>query len=249
MLVLKKQAKRSISASIRGTLQRAPLTTPCTASLSELQHIMSLAPPYIPRSIRQVDQSTTEANMSELPPNASALANNDTRFRVQDVNSWLNSIQQNHLNSSTNNHHPIEEIAQPSNSIEQQLQLQDQDQQNQMLILASEQMGSGNGNGESNSERRNNQNELYEEINQVDDLSTIPRSLDDQMSTNQESKSDRSPRVTIEYSSSPLPIEILNGGDSHIIDGPIVLGGDRVSVGSRPNSARPMSAKKSIVSL
>eukprot|EP00604_Paraphysomonas_vestita_P003083 CAMPEP_0174818922 /NCGR_PEP_ID=MMETSP1107-20130205/1868_1 /TAXON_ID=36770 /ORGANISM="Paraphysomonas vestita, Strain GFlagA" /LENGTH=396 /DNA_ID=CAMNT_0016031525 /DNA_START=1361 /DNA_END=2551 /DNA_ORIENTATION=- len=236
------QAKRSISASIRGTLQRAPLTTPCTASLPELQHIMSLAPPYIPRSIRQVDQSTTEPNMSDMPlPSSSIQTNTDNRFRIQDVNSWLNSIQQ---NQSPNEFHanPVEESGLNGQGVsEEQVQ--------QELLLPSDHPQLNSPFEEQNraieqsrieviSDESKEINENLNSIQNIDDLSTI----------NQESKSERSPRVTIEYSSSPLPVEILSGGDPHPIDVPIVLGGDRVSVGSRPSSARPASAKKVMIS-
>ena len=94
----------------------------------------------------------------------------------------------------------------------------------------------------------NNQDNQVDDIQNINEHSTNPKSNSDSIAINQESKSDRSGRVTIEYSSSPLPVEIVGSGDSQLIDGPIVLGGDRVSVGSRPSSARPMSAKKVMVS-
>lgn len=202
---------------------------------------MSLAPPYIPRSIRQVDQSTTEPNMSDMPlPSSSIQTNTDNRFRIQDVNSWLNSIQQ---NQSPNEFHanPVEESGLNGQGVsEEQVQ--------QELLLPSDHPQLNSPFEEQNraieqsrieviSDESKEINENLNSIQNIDDLSTI----------NQESKSERSPRVTIEYSSSPLPVEILSGGDPHPIDVPIVLGGDRVSVGSRPSSARPASAKKVMV--
>jgi len=55
------QARRSFSASLKGTLQRAPNRVPCTASLNELQEVMALAPPYIPKSIRNVPDEGSPA--------------------------------------------------------------------------------------------------------------------------------------------------------------------------------------------
>ena len=49
------QVRRSLSASLKGTLQRAPAGIPCTASLDRLQEIMALAPPFVPKSIRSAD--------------------------------------------------------------------------------------------------------------------------------------------------------------------------------------------------
>ena len=49
------QVRRSLSASLKGTLQRAPSGIPCSASLARLQAIMALAPPFVPKSIRNVD--------------------------------------------------------------------------------------------------------------------------------------------------------------------------------------------------
>ena len=49
------QVRRSLSASLKGTLQRAPTGIPCSASLARLQAIMALAPPFVPKSIRNAD--------------------------------------------------------------------------------------------------------------------------------------------------------------------------------------------------
>jgi hypothetical protein len=46
-------AKRSLAASVRGTLNRLPSAIPCNASLSRLQEIMALAPVSLPKSARQ----------------------------------------------------------------------------------------------------------------------------------------------------------------------------------------------------
>lgn len=199
---------------------------------------MSLAPPYIPRSIRQVDQSTTEPNMSEIPqPSSTVHTNTDNRFRIQDVNLWLNNFQQNQpMNDGEFPNQPEHERDGDGAGVgggageasEQQLPLEPL---NQFLLPEHPQL---------DDERR---------MNQTMDEEGVKEENQNNNQQQQESKLDRSTRVTIEYSSPPLPVEIVSG-DHSVVDGPIVLGGDRLlSVGSRPNSARPMSAKKVMVSV
>lgn len=53
------QVRKTLSASLKGTLQRAPSGIPCTASLARLQEIMALAPPFVPKSIRSADPGGT----------------------------------------------------------------------------------------------------------------------------------------------------------------------------------------------
>jgi predicted component of type VI protein secretion system len=53
------QVRKTLSASLKGTLQRAPAGIPCTASLDRLQDIMALAPPFVPKSIRSADPGGT----------------------------------------------------------------------------------------------------------------------------------------------------------------------------------------------
>lgn len=172
-------------------MQRAPLTTPCTASLEELQHIMSLAPPYIPRSIRQVDQTN--------PDVVSESAHDPPGFRVTDVNSWLNSIQ-NQAVSNVSAHAMNAQHSAPS--------------ARENVVISS---GIGS---------------IIEAppLSELESGEMVAQSVP--------------PARSIEFSSTPLPHEVVSGGQS-VIDTPIVLGGDRIS--SRPNSARPASSHRHMV--
>jgi hypothetical protein len=234
---LSSQAKRSISASIRGTFQRAPLSTPCTASLSQLQHIMSLAPPYIPRSIRQVDQTNPDStDVSPSPPGPTGLtagaaaaageavpliattagaasrevgeaAGEGGIFRITDVNSWLSNLQ-NQAISNVSRAHAATSAEREGQSREER---EDHDE---------------------TSPRRRTSNSAF--------MNSPPVAVS--------ASAAAAPSVSrvMEFSSPPLPLNVLSTDQSENagIDGPIVLGGDRVSVNgsSRPNSGRPLSA-------
>lgn len=161
---------------------------------------MSLAPPYIPRSIRQVDQSNPDSDpLNALPSAAPGESSSPPGgFRITDVNSWLHSIQ------------------------------------NQAVSNVSFAQIRAEGNTATGAA------ESHDRANVVDDNSGPPRRRYD----NSVGLDSPSASRVIEFSSPPLPLNVLNV-DNESIDGPIVLGGDRVSVnGSRPNSARPRSPQR-----
>lgn len=237
------QAKRSLSASIRGTLQRAPLTTPCTASLPELQDIMSLAPPYIPRSIRQGDPSADQ-NLSDMPQSVPVPNNSlqNDRMRLQDVNNWLNSLHQtqsgqgNRLDAGYSDEGSmigLNGYQPPQNSHNYNFHTPFNHQDEEVPV---------------NRER----NEISHSIsfNHMRENHPIMPIEENEAEAKQDREKDQSqsqepiPSPRLVGFSSPLPCDVLNvfhGDNTNTIDGPIVLGGDRVT-GSRPTSARPASA-------
>lgn len=84
-------AKRSIAASVRGTLHRLPTSIPCTASLSRLQEIMALAPITIPKSARQDpsgEEKVRSADVESSSPAAVAVDDSDTNGGAGDVSSY-----------------------------------------------------------------------------------------------------------------------------------------------------------------
>lgn len=169
---------------------------------------MSLAPPYIPRSIRQIDQSNPDGGPSEPI--------HDPGFRVTDVNSWLHSIQNQAVsNVSAQTLHANLNALAPS---------------------------SGN-----NMEMFSPPNAIMEEAPPGREFGANGISQSPRVEENEDVADSIPPARSIEFSSTPLADDYVSGGQS-VIDTPIVLGGERVSVGgSRPNSARPSSSHRNVV--
>jgi hypothetical protein len=191
---------------------------------------MSLAPPYIPRSIRQVDQSPTALAAAPLvspvplpssfsgpapaevvrelpmqPPPSRLLASPP----VNDVSSWLSSIERQAI----------------------------------FNVTAGARGGGGGGGPMRASPRLITQSPRRETAERPSE-----REEEEEGGERQEQKTVPVPRA-IEFSSTLLPDEMVGGGGG-AGGGPIVLGGgDRVSLtGSRPGSARPHSARSQLVS-
>jgi hypothetical protein len=77
-------AKRTLAASVRGTLHRLPTSIPCTASLRRLQEIMALAPVSLPKSARHA--STTGKSGENADPSGSG-EEKDQKLRSSEVDS------------------------------------------------------------------------------------------------------------------------------------------------------------------
>lgn len=87
------KAKRSIAASVRGALHRLPTSTPCTASLSQLQEIMALAPAQ--KSSRQADKAEAQPEAEEQkvsPPPQRVVENGDQQSQSSHVEAIDNAI-------------------------------------------------------------------------------------------------------------------------------------------------------------
>jgi hypothetical protein len=85
-------AKRSLAASVRGTLNRLPSAIPCNASLSRLQEIMALAPVSLPKSARQAAAAAGGGKSGDDPSGNGNGEEKDQKLGSSEIDAAASSV-------------------------------------------------------------------------------------------------------------------------------------------------------------